>query len=383
MVWRTVSMLDERKQFILKAINPQRNISFIALCHEYNISSKTGYKWLNRFRKDGEKGLLDSSRAPNTNRKKISLEVKKNVISIRNQYPSWGPKKIRVEMENYYSHTKTPSEGSIGAILKENNLSNQRVYRRHVAKTAPLKDCQEPNDTWCYDFKGWFRVGDGDKCEPLTITDGYSRFLLECIHLPRKRGIDVWSILEKTFHEFGLPSRIRSDNGPPFASLSIGRLSKVAIKLIKIGIIPEWIEPGCPQENGRHERFHLTLKKEVTQPPALTLSLQQEKFNQFKNYYNNTRYHEALGQKTPASIYKPSTRIWDGKFKGPEYPNEYEKRKVSASGHTVWKGKDIFISEMLQNEYVGIKEIEVGIMGIYYGPILLGKLNLSKGFKKE
>lgn len=383
MVWRTVSMLDERKQFILKAINPQRKISFIALCHEYNISPKTGYKWLNRFLEDGEKGLLDLSKAPITNSKKISSEVKNSVISIRNQYPSWGPKKIHVELQSYYSHLKLPSEGSIGIILKENNLSNQRIYRRHVAKTCPLKDCQSPNDTWAYDFKGWFRVGNGDKCEPLTITDGFSRFLFQCIHMPRKRGIDVWSVLERTFYEFGLPLRIRSDNGPPFASLSVGRLSNIAVKIIKIGVTPEWIKPGCPQENGRHERFHLTLKKELAQPPALNLSLQQEKFNQFKNYYNNKRYHEALGQRTPAAIYMPSTRIWDGKLRNPEYSNEYEKRKVSSSGHITWKGKDIFISEVLKNEYVGITEIKVGEMGIYYGPILLGKFNLNKGFVKE
>jgi putative transposase len=175
---------------------------------------------------------------------------------------------------------------------------------------------------------------------------------------------------------------LRSDNGPPFASLAVGRLSGIAIKLIKIGVTPEWIDPGCPEQNGRHERFHLTLKKETANPPALTLSLQQEKFIQFKKYYNNRRYHEALGQQTPASVYTPSRTIWDGKFKPIEYPSHYEVRKVCAGGLISWKGTNFFISEMLRGEYVGLTEIEVGIMGIYFGPILLGKINMARGFKR-
>jgi hypothetical protein len=175
---------------------------------------------------------------------------------------------------------------------------------------------------------------------------------------------------------------MRSDNGPPFASLSVGRLSSLSIKLIKIGIKPEWIAPGCPQQNGSHERFHLTLKNETASPPAMSVNLQQEKFRQFKTYFNHTRPHEALGQKTPASVYVPSTRVWDGKFRSPEYPVDYELRKVGRSGNINWRGHPFFISEMLEGEYVGIKEIEMGIMGVYYGPILLGKIDLNKGFKR-
>lgn len=382
MPWRIMSTVDERKKFVDEALNIHRHTSFLDLCEQYNISSKTGYKWINRFRNDGNKGLEDLSRKPLTQPTKISNDVKTAIIAIRHQFPKWGPKKIRAELLNYYDNLPAPSEASIGNILSRNHLSNDRIYRRHIAQTAPLGNCMEPNDTWMYDFKGWFLTGNGQKCEPLTITDGFSRYLLHCQHMPRKRGCDVWNELEKLFYEYGLPKKIRSDNGPPFASLGVGRLSNIAIKLIKIGITPEWIDPGCPEQNGRHERFHLTLKNETAKPPALTLSLQHEKFIQFKNYYNNRRYHEALNQKTPVTIYSPSSRTWNGKFNAIEYPYPYEVRKVCAGGLISWKGTNFFISETLRGEYVGITEIEVGLMGIYFGPILLGKINMNKGFKK-
>jgi putative transposase len=382
MPWRILSMMEERLKFVLEALDPKQKTTFINLCNNYNISPKTGYKWVNRFLNEGKKGLEDLPRTPLTSPTKISSEVEQCVISIKKHYSTWGPKKIQAEIQKYFSHLKIPSKGSIGNILSNNGLLSCRFYRRHVAMTNPLSECIHPNDIWMYDFKGWFLTADGTKCEPLTITDGFSRYLIECKHMARKRACDVWDILEMLFYEFGLPLKMRSDNGPPFASLSVGRLSALSIKLIKVGITPEWIEPGCPQQNGRHERFHLTLKNETAMPPALTLSLQQEKFDQFKNYYNNLRYHEALEQKTPSSVYKPSTRIWDGKFKKPEYSNEYEVRKIGTAGNINWKGSAFFISEMLKGEYVGIKEIQVGLMGVFYGPIMLGKVDLNKGFKK-
>lgn len=380
MPWRSVSMKEERKTFVLKALNPQTKFTFNELCECYNISSKTGYKWMKRFFENGEEGLEELPRTPKSNPSKIHSDIEQCILWIREQYPKWGPKKIHAKMQSDFNHLKIPSESSIGNILKKHNLSNPRFYRRHVAKTAPLSECSKPNDIWMYDFKGWFKTRDGAKCEPLTITDGFSRYLLECKHMERKREKDVWNVLQRTFLEFGLPNKMRSDNGPPFASLAVGRLSQLAIKLIKIGITPEWIEPGHPEENGRHERFHLTLKMETAMPPAITLSLQQEKFEQFKKYFNQTRPHEAIEQKTPASVYKASTRIWDGKFRSPEYSSEYEARKVGKAGNITWKGSAFFISEMLEGEYVGIKEIDIGLMGIHYGPILLGKIDLNKGF---
>lgn len=382
MSWREFSMLEERKKFVLEALRQDKNLTFVDLCANYNISSKTGYKWINRFIQHGEEGLKDLPRKPLSSPKKISEETERLITSIRTQYPTWGPKKIRVELETYEGII-APSEAAIGNILQKSGLSHARIYRRHVAKTDPLSSCEAPNHTWMYDFKGWFLTGDGKKCEPLTITDGFSRYLFECEHMKRKRSNDVWEILKRLFLEYGLPDKIRSDNGPPFASLGVGRLSPLAIKLIKVGVIPEWIEPGCPQQNGRHERFHLTLKQETANPPSKTLSLQEEKFIQFKKYYNFKRPHEALNQKTPGSIYESSKRVWDGKFKSPEYPEEFEVRKIRSSGEFSWKGSLFFISETLGGEYVGIKEIDVGLMGIYYGPIILGEVDFTKGFKRR
>lgn len=380
MTWRVTNMKEERHKFVLEAIESKK--TFLELCHNYNISPKTGYKWYRKFLEDGEKGLEDSSRRPKSNPTKIAINVEECIISIKKEFVRWGPKKIQAEIKEHYPNIAIPSEGSIFNILKRHDLVFSRTYRRHVAMTSPLKECLEPNDVWMYDFKGWFTTSDGKKCEPLTITDGFSRFLLACRHMTRKRTSDVWEILEVLFLEFGLPIKIRSDNGPPFASLSVGRLSPLAIKLIKVGVTPEWIEPGCPQQNGRHERFHLTLKQETAMPPALTLSLQQEKFEQFKQYYNERRPHEALGQKVPKTIYKSSPRIWDGKFRSPEYSSDCEVRKVGTAGNITWKGKAFFIGETLAKEYVALKEVELGIMEVSYGPIILGQIDLNKGFIK-
>ena len=380
MTWRVTNMKEERHKFVLEAIESKK--TFLELCHNYNISPKTGYKWYRKFLENGEKGLEDSSRRPKSNPTKIAVNIEECIISIKKEFMRWGPKKIKAEIKEHYPNVSIPSEGSIFNILRRHNLVCSRVYRRHVAMTSPLKECLEPNDVWMYDFKGWFTTSDGKKCEPLTITDGYSRFLLACSHLTRKRTSDVWEILEILFQEFGLPIKIRSDNGPPFASLSVGRLSPLAIKLIKVGVTPEWIEPGRPQQNGRHERFHLTLKQETAMPPALTLSLQQEKFEQFIQYYNERRPHEALGQKTPKTIYKPSSRIWDGKFRSPEYSSECEVRKVGASGNITWKGRTFFIGESLAKEYVALKEVDLGLMEVNYGPIILGQIDLNRGFIK-
>lgn len=380
MAWRNITVEEERFRFIQEVLNPSISISFEQLCEKYNISTKTGYKWFNRFLERGQEGLKDKSRSRLSFPERISEEIEKVIISIRKEYPTWGPKKIKALM--VFNNYDPPSTGSIGNILKRNQLSKTRRYRRHVAKTSPLADCQNPNDTWMYDFKGYFKTGNGQICEPLTITDGYSRYLIKCEHMKRKRTIDVWDVLQEAFLEYGLPLRIRSDNGPPFATVGVGRLSPLAVKLIKVGITPEWIEPGCPQENGRHERFHLTLKNETALPPAKNLELQILKMNQFKEYYNNKRPHEALNFSMPSNVYTHSKRKWDGILRDPEYSDNYEIRKIGKAGNISWKGDTYFLSESLRGEVVGIKETEVGIMGIFYGPILLGNIDLNKGFRK-
>lgn len=381
MTWRNVSVEEERYMFIQEALDPSTLMTFEQICEKFNITTKTGYKWFHRFLEEGKEGLKDRSKIRLTYPDKITSDVEKAIIAIRKEYPTWGPKKIHALM--VYNKLEVPSTGSIGNILKKNNLSKPRHYRRHVAKTSPLVDCEAPNDTWMYDFKGYFKTGDGKICEPLTITDGFSRYLIRCVHMKRKRTVDVWSVLQEAFLEYGLPKRIRSDNGPPFATVGVGRLSPLAIKLIKVGVTPEWIEPGCPQENGRHERFHLTLKNETASPPAKSLELQILKMKQFEEYYNNKRPHESLNYAMPGAIYKHSNRRWDGKLRAPEYSSEYEVRKVGKAGNISWNGNTYFLSETLNGEFAGIKEINVGIMGVFYGPIMLGKIDLNKGFKRN
>ena len=381
MTWRNVTVEIERLRFITMALSSSVQMSFDELCLEFNISRKTGYKWFNRFLKYGEEGLKDRSRARLTHPESLMADLEKTIILIRKNYPTWGPKKIKALME--YQNIKAPSTGSIGNVLRKNALSKTRKYRRHVAQTAPLQECYGPNDVWMYDFKGCFNTENGQKCEPLTITDGYSRYLIKCAHMNRKRSKDVWEVLESAFLEYGLPKRIRSDNGPPFATTGVGRLSPLAIKLIKAGVCPEWIEPGCPQENGRHERFHLTLKNETATPAAKNLNLQILKMDQFRDYYNYTRPHEALGFSVPGAIFYPSERKWDGHLCTPEYDEEYEVRKVGKAGNITWRGGVYFLSETLQGENVGIKELCIGNMGVYFGPIKLGEIDLNKGFKRK
>lgn len=380
MTWRNTTVENARFDFIQEALNPNTQLTFRELCEKYNVSPKTGYKWFDRFQEGGISGLKDQSKARLTHPEKISDDVERYIVALRKEYPTWGPKKIHALM--VYREASAPSVGSIGNVLKKNDLSKPRHFRRHVAMTSPLSHCKESNDVWQYDFKGHFKTGNGEICEPLTITDGHSRYLLKCIHMARKRGIDVWPILKELFLEYGLPLRIRSDNGPPFATTGVGRLSGLAIKIIKAGVTPEWIEPGCPQENGRHERFHLTLKNETASPPALSLSLQKKKMEQFEKYYNTVRPHEALGFAVPGSVYQRSPRQWDGVLRSPEYDDGYEVRKVCKGGNISWNGQTYFLSETLCGEYVGIKEIGLGVMDVVYGPIILGRIDLNKGFRR-
>ena len=380
MAWKEVSMEEQRLEFIEEVLRGGK--PFDKICAEYGISRKTGYKWYDRFLEKGKDGLKDLSRAPHCHPNEIDKSATAAILLIKNQFPYWGPRKVHRRLTTHHPEIKPPSKTSVENILKKNNLTIQRKNKRKVPPTAPLSHCQGNNDVWCYDFKGWFLTGNGEKCEPLTITDAHSRYLLKCVSMKSKTSLSVWTIFDSAFKQYGLPLKVRSDNGPPFATTGVGRLSKLSILFIKAGVTPEWITPGCPQENGRHERFHLTLKKETASPPAQTLKAQEKLFQDFRDYYNNDRPHDALELNVPANIYTPSHRYFDGKLRSPEYPSHYEKRKVAKSGNIKWLGKEYFIGETLYGEYVGIVEENNGIFNIYYGSILLGVIDLYMGFKK-
>lgn len=380
MVWKEVKVEEQKLNFINEYI--EAKFTFTELCQAYEISRKTGYKWVDRFRLRGKEGLKDLSRAPHTHPHELSNEVVEAILDLKNTHNTWGAKKIHARIQKVRPNLQLPSINSVGNVLNRFGLVLPRKYRRRVPETAPLAHCVEANNVWAYDFKGWFLTGDGNKCEPLTITDGHTRYLLRCTSLKRKNTSNVWSVFDSAFREYGLPLRVRSDNGPPFATVGAGRLSPLAILFIKAGITPEWITPGKPQENGRHERFHLTLKNETASPPAMTLKKQEGLFQRFQDYYNHERPHEALSQETPASVYRPSERQWNGKLRSPEYPDSFDRRKVMKCGCIGWRGKSLFISETLYGEYVGLNEQDDGYFEVTYGPIFLGKIDLKNRFEK-
>ena len=249
----------------------------------------------------------------------------------------------------------------------------RKLRRRSPPSSAPFADCEAANDTWCIDFKGWFLTGDGKRCEPLTLTDAYSRYLLRCQALARTDTDHVWPVLDAAFREFGLPYYLRSDNGSPFASRGAGGLSRLSVKLIKAGVTPERIAPGKPQQNGRHERMHLTLLQEVASPPARNMREQHERLRSFRQFYNEERPHQALDHATPADRYQPSARRFDGVLRKPEYSDDRDVRSVRRNGDIKWQGSTIYISEALVGEPVGLTENGSG-WTVSYGPILLGTI---------
>lgn len=380
MAWGEINVEKRRKEFIDRV--GEGIESFASLCRQYEISRQTGYKWIERFYHKGFEGLRNRNRAPLHQACKTESVLVKEILNVRLERPTWGPKKVLGYLKKHHSNTSWPSTTTIGNLFTRNGLTVSRKLRHRVpARTKPLAHCQQPNDVWCADFKGWFLTGDGEKCEPFTLTDACSRFLIRCKKLDFNRGEYVWGVLDAAFREWGLPLYLRHDNGPPFGTCAAGRLSKLSINLIKAGVIPEWIDPGKPQQNGRHERMHLTLKNETAMPPADNLDLQRMRFEEFQDYYNFIRPHEALSNDTPGSIFSRSVREWDGRLKSPEYSKAYEVRKVMKCGCISRFGKNLFISEVLYKEHVGIIEQEDGTFKVEYGPITLGSIDQNNTFQ--
>ena len=382
MAWQETDVMDERMSFIVDW--RRREATVAELCRQYGISRKTGHKLIDRFKAEGVEGLQDRSRAPHHHPNAVSETIEAAVVAVRQTHPSWGPKKIRAWLSAKHGQTHWPAESTIAVLLDRHGLTKRRRFRRHVPPGAvSLSPCADANDVWGVDFKGWFKTGDGRRCDPLSLSDLATRYVLRLQVLQRCDSDHVWPIFDAAFREFGLPQVMRSDNGAPFATTGAGGLSRLAVWLIKSGVRPERIAPGKPQQNGRHERLHLTLQQETASPPAASGRAQQSRFDAFQRLFNEERPHEALGQTTPASHYQPSPRRYSGRLREPDYDSEHQVRRVRQAGEIKWDGKLVFITEALVGEPVGLLETEDGHWKVHYGPIELGVIDARGNFSKR
>ena len=337
------------------------------LCRAHGISRQTGYEVVRRYQKEGEAGLEERSRAPHQHPNQVAEEIEEQLLKLRRAHMRWGPRKLRHYLAERQPQQQWPAASTIGALLEREGLVlGRRKRRRTEPYTQPLAGAKEPNQVWCADFKGWFRTQDGARIDPLTITDGHSRYLLRCQAVAKTDTERVGAIFAAAFREYGLPQAIRTDNGAPFASRAIAGLSRLAVSWMKLEIVPERIQPGHPEQNGRHERMHRTLKEETATPPAGNARAQQRAFARFQKEYNQERPHEALGQKTPASFYRPSPRTYPERVPEPEYDQGLEVRRVQKHGEFGWKNQVVFLSETLAGERVGLELIEDDYWLVYF-----------------
>lgn len=371
MPWMETDVMDQRVEFIKMYISGGKTMT--DLCHSFRISRPTGYKWVSRHASSGLAGLADLTRAPKRHPNQVGQELEEMILALRRQHSRWGPRKLRTLLTERYPDIAWPACSTIGEILRRNGLTVRRKRRHRTPPyTQPFSACRHANDVWCCDFKGWFRTGDGQRCDPLTISDGCTRYLLRVQGLTETRTEVVKPIFEACFREYGVPEAMRSDNGTPFASHGIGGLSRLSVWWLKLGIEPERIVPGKPQQNGRHERMHLTLKQETASPPASTIRRQQAAFDRFVEEFNNVRPHEALGQRCPGSIYSRSPREYSEPAKVVEYPASMEVRNVKKTGEINWRGRTLYMGEALGGERVGFAEVADGCWAVYYCQKALG-----------
>jgi len=381
MPWREVCPMDERARFIGECL--QGELTMSELCRKYEISRKTGYKWWTRFEGDGPATLADRSHAAQRHPNAILEEVVTILIAARKQHPTWGPRKLIVYLAHRYPRLPLPSPSTAGAILKRHGLAKPRRPRRRTPPyTTPFLGCDAPNTVWCADFKGAFALGNGRRCHALTISDAYSRYRLRCEGLSYTDEGRVRPIFESAFSEFGLPTAIRTDNGAPFATLAPGGRSRLAIWWLKLGIRPERIAPGAPQQNGRHERMHRTLKDDTARPSARTMADQQRACDRFRRIDNDERPHEALGQRPPWTADTASRRASPVGLREPTYPPDFTLRAVRPHGNLKWHGRELYIAETLANEHVGIGPVADGTWPVYFADVRLGILD-DRRFLRE
>jgi len=372
--WKETCAMNERLQLV--TLFQTGNYTVAELAQWFQVSRKTAYKWLGRFAAEGSQGLQEHSRAPRRHPNATPMPVVEAVLQAKMAHPTWGPAKLQPPMGiSPEVAAAWPASSTRGSILARYGLVQARRPRRKVAPwSQPFRQADAPNAIWCADFKGWVRTADGRRCDPLTVSDAFSRMLLCCQIVPRPDYAHVRPVMERIFLEYGLPQALRTDNGPPFASVGAGGLSPLSVWWVKLGIVPERIQPGHPEENGRHERLHRTLKQETMRPPAATVVAQQQRCDAFREEYNTQRPHQALGQVPPAIRYAPSARPYPQRLEALRYPSFTEVRRVRSNGEIKWRGELVFLSEALVGEMVGITEGHDSWL-VSFGPIPLGRLH--------
>jgi transposase InsO family protein len=376
--------MSERMKFIAAYLEYEAR--FTDLCCDFGVSRKTGYKWVRRYERDGAGALEDLSRAPHAHPNAIRENVVHAILSIRRRHPRWGPRKLQVILKRQQPRMVLPAASTIGDILKRNGLVRPR---RRIRRSSPYGDrlrlYDAPNAVWCADFKGCFPLGgrDGERCHPLTISDGFSRYLLRCRALRRPLHRCAKGVFESAFREYGMPRAIRTDNGPPFSTLAPGGLSRLSVWWIRLGIRPERIRPGRPDQNGRHERMHSTLKAETAKPPRSSFSAQQRAFDRFQDEYNGERPHEALGQQVPGSLYRPSLRSFPTYLPHPQYPEHFETRKAYPNGMISFGSTQWYVSVCLADQLVGLEPTEGGCWRVHFGWVPIGLLDSRRATERR
>jgi transposase InsO family protein len=379
--------VKERTKFILEWERrweaTEGRVNVAELCRQFGVSRDSGHRWIARYREANHdlSAVLDRSHRPVATPTKVDEQIEELVVAVRKAYPRFGPKKLRSVLVERYADLPVPAASTIGEILKRRGLSQRpkRRRRRSTPFSAPFAEVIAPNTTWCADFKGQFRTTDGRWCYPLTILDAHTRFLIRCEALLEPTTAAVKAVFDSAFQEYGLPRAIRTDNGPPFASVAAGSLTPLAVWWLRLGIRPERIAPGKPQQNGRQERFHRTLKAETASPPRPHLRAQQRAFDEFRRRYNHERPHEALGQRPPSRFYERSTARYPRKLLATERVPWFQYLTVSSRGFVVWDGKTLYLSAALPHETVELRAtLDDDVYDIFFFDLLLGRLTRSK-----
>ena len=374
MPWKETCVMDERLVLVKRYREGQ--VPMAELCRCAGISRKTAYKWVARYAAEGRAGLEDRSRAPHVQARQTPLAVIEELVALKQKHRSWGPKKLVAVLRSREPEVAWPAPSTVSAILDARGLVKRRKSRRQTPPyPEPLSACDAPNEVWSADYKGQFKTGDGRYCYPLTLADGCSRFVLGCHGLVQVNRIYAQPIFQRVFEAYGLPKTIRTDNGPPFANRGLG-ISRLTAWWLKLGIRHERIEPGHPEQNGRHERMHRTLKAETTKPPAKTMRGQQRRFDRWRETFNYERPHEAIGLRPPADLYEVSGRAYPATLPDVIYPDSFIMRKVRQNGSIKWHSQLIFTSYSLVGEPIGLERIDDQRWRVYFAQQPIGILDI-------